>query len=212
MADCHARGGGEKGRAWHEAGRSANKVNSMADVIACGERLVQLGYTTPKLLGLWSGSAGGLLVTPVGLKRPDLFAAVVTSVGVVNPTRFAVANNGPNQFAENGDPNTDEGFRALAAQDSTLLLANAQGGTSQLFTIGLNDHRVDPWMSAKLVAMMRAKWGDQHLVLIRADSDAGHGWGSGRDQRLAEQADIYAFLLNRFDQPGFLLDTERAAR
>jgi prolyl oligopeptidase len=212
MADCHARGGGEKGRAWHEAGRSANKVNSMADVIACGERLVQLGYTTPKLLGLWSGSAGGLLVTPVGLKRPDLFAAVVTSVGVVNPTRFAVANNGPNQFAENGDPNTDEGFRALAAQDSTLLLANAQGGTSQLFTIGLNDHRVDPWMSAKLVAMMRAKWGDQHLVLIRADSDAGHGWGSGRDQRLAEQADIYAFLLNRFDQPGFLLDTERAAK
>jgi len=211
-ADCHARGGGEKGRAWHEAGRSANKVNSMADVIACGERLVQLGYTTPKLLGLWSGSAGGLLVTPVGLKRPDLFAAVVTAVGVVNPTRLAFENNGADQIAEQGDPNTDEGFRALAAQDSTLLLASAQGGTSQLFSIGLNDHRVDPWQSAKLVAMMRAKWGDQHLVLIRADSDAGHGYGSGRDQRLAERADIYAFLLNRFDQPGFLLDTERAAK
>jgi len=125
-AECHARGGGEKGRAWHEAGRSANKVNSMADVIACGERLVQLGYTTPKLMGLWSGSAGGLLVTPVGLKRPDLFAAVVTSVGVVNPTRLAVANNGPNQFAEMGDPNTDDGFKALAAQDSTLLLPQSR--------------------------------------------------------------------------------------
>jgi prolyl oligopeptidase len=212
MADCHARGGGEKGRAWHEAGRSANKVNSMADVIACGERLVQLGYTTPKLLGLWSGSAGGLLVTPVGLKRPDLFAAVVTSIGAVNPTRLAVQNNGPNQFAEIGDPNTDEGFRALAAQDSTVLLADAKGGTDQLFTIGLNDHRVDPWESAKLVAMMRAKWGDQHLVLIRADGDAGHGMGSGLEQRLVERADIFAFFLNRFNPPGFVLDTERAAR
>ena len=60
-------------------------------------------------------------------------------------------------------------------------------------------------MSAKLVAMMRAKWGDEHLVLIRSDADAGHGIGSSRDQRLAEWADIYAFLLNRFGQPGFTL-------
>jgi prolyl oligopeptidase len=203
MAECHARGGGEKGRTWHEAGRSANKVNAMDDVIACGERLIQLGYTTPKLMALWGGSAGGLVVTPVGLKRPDLFAAIVTRVGVVNATRIGVANNGPNQFAEMGDPNIDAGFKALAAQDSTLLLAEAKGGTDQLFTIGLNDHRVDPWMSAKLVAMMRAKWGDQHLVLIRSDADVGHGIGSTRDQTLEERADIFAFLLNRFGQPGF---------
>lgn len=212
MAECHARGGGEKGRTWHEAGRSANNVNAMADVIGCGERLIQLGYTTPKLMAVSGGSAGGLVVTPVGLKRPDLFAAIVTSVGLVNPTRLGVANNGPNQFAEAGDPNTDAGFKALAAQDSTLLLAEAKGGTDQLFTIGLNDHRVDPWMSAKLVAMMRAKWGDQHLVLIRSDADVGHGIGSTRDQRLEERADIFAFLLNRFDQPGFTLPPETARR
>jgi prolyl oligopeptidase len=145
------------------------------------------------------------VVTPVGLKRPDLFAAIVTSVGVVNATRIGVANNGPNQFAEMGDPNTDVGFKALAVQDSTLLLPEAKGGTSQLFTIGLNDHRVDPWMSAKLVAMMRGKWGGQHLVMIRSDADAGHGVGSTRNQQLEEQADILAFLLNRFGQPGFTL-------
>ena len=209
---CHARGGGEKGRAWHEAGRSANKVNAMADVVACGERLIELGYTTPRLMGLRSGSAGGLLVTPVGLKRPDLFAAVVTSVGIVNATRLAVANNGPNQFAEMGDPNTDTGFRALAVQDSTLILAEAKGGTDQLFTIGLNDHRVDPWMSAKLVAMMRAKWGNQHLVLIRCDADVGHGIGSSRDQALEERADIYSFLLNRFGQPGFMQPAQKGGK
>jgi prolyl oligopeptidase len=204
VAECHARGGGEKGRAWHEGGRSANKVNAMADVVACGERLVALGWTTPAKMGLWSASAGGLLVTPVGLKRPDLFRAVVTGVGVVNPTRLGAANNGANQFAEMGDPNTAEGFRALAAQDSTLLLASAQGGTDQLFTIGLNDRRVEPWMSAKLVAAMRAKWGNRHLVAIRSDAEAGHGIGSTRDQRLAERADVYAFFLNRFGEPGFV--------
>jgi len=163
-------------------------------------------------MGLRSGSAGGLLVTPVGLKRPDLFAAVVTSVGMVNPTRLAVANNGPNQFAEMGDPNTDAGFRALALQDSTLILAEAKGGTDQLFTIGLNDHRVDPWMSAKLVAMMREKWGNQHLVLIRADADVGHGIGSSRDQALEERADIYSFLLNRFGQPGFTQPAQKSGK
>ena len=70
----------------------------------------------------------------------------------------------------------------LAAQDSTLLLAEARRGTDQLFTIRLNDHRVDSWMSAKLVAMLRAKWGDQHLVFIRSNADVGHGIGSTRDQ------------------------------
>ena len=115
----------------------------------------------------------------------------------------AALHNRPNQFGEMGDPNIDAGFKALAAQDSTLLLAEAKGGTDQLFTIGLNDHRVDPWMSAKLVAMMRAKWGDQHLALIRSDADVGHGIGSTRDQALEERADIFAFLLNRFGQPGF---------
>lgn len=203
-AYCHTRGGGELGEGWHRAGMQATKPNAHADLIACGERLVQLGYATPRTLGIFGASAGGLLVTPVGIKRPDLFAAVVTRVGIVNPIRLAVANNGPNQFGEMGDPATAAGFRALAAQDSTLLLPKAAGGTSHLFTVGLNDRRVDPWMSAKLVAMMRAQWGERHLVLIRSDGNAGHGIGSTRDQALEERADIYAFFLNRFGAPGFV--------
>ena len=144
------------------------------------------------------------MIPATALKRPDLFAAVVTRVGIVNATRLAVANNGPNQFAEMGDPSTAAGFAALAAQDSTLLLPKATGGTDFLFTVGLNDRRVDPWFSAKLAAMMRAKWGDGHLVLIRSDGNAGHGIGSTRDQGIAERADIFSFFLNRFGQPGFV--------
>ena len=201
---CHIRGGGELGEGWHRAGMQANKVNAHADLIACAERLIQLGYTTPRTLGIFGASAAGLLIPATALKRPDLFAAVVTRVGIVNATRLAAANNGPNQYGEMGDPSTAEGFAALAAQDSTLLLPGAHGGTDFLFTVGLNDRRVDPWMSAKLAAMMRAKWGDAHLVLIRSDGNAGHGLGSTRDQGLEERADIFSFFLNRFGQPGFV--------
>lgn len=202
-ASCHARGGGELGRAWHEGGRSANKVNAQSDLIACGKRLIELGYASPTTLGIFGASAGGLLVPMAAMREPDLFTAAVTRVGVVNPTRLAVANNGANQYDEMGDPRTEEGFKALAAQDSTIYLPKAKGGPDFLFTVGLNDKRVEPWMSAKLVAMMRARWGDDHLVLIRSDGKAGHGMGSTRNQGLEERADIYSFFLNRFKQPGF---------
>ncbi|WP_445192249.1 prolyl oligopeptidase family serine peptidase [Sphingomonas sp. Tas61C01] len=203
-AYCHIRGGGELGEAWHRGGMQANKVNSHADLTACAERLIKLGYATPRTLGIFGASAAGLLVPPTAIKRPDLFAAVVTRVGIVNPIRLGAANNGPNQYGEMGDPQTRDGFAALAAQDSTLLLPKASGGTDYLFTVGLNDKRVDPWMSAKLAALMRAKWGDRHLVLIRSDGKAGHGIGSTRDQGLEERADIFAFFLNRFGAPGFV--------
>jgi prolyl oligopeptidase len=204
MAYCHTRGGGELGDAWHRAGYQAGKVNGQDDLIACGRRLVQLGYATPATLGLFSASAGGLLVPMAAMKAPELFAAAVTRVGIVNPIRLAVANNGPNQYGEMGDATKEAGFRALAAQDSLLYLDQAAGGPDFLFTVGLNDKRVDPWMSAKLAAMMRAKWGGRHLVLIRSDGKAGHGMGSARDQSLEERADIYAFFLNRFKAPGFV--------
>lgn len=204
FATCHARGGGEQGRAWHDAGREANKPNGQADVIACGERLVQLGYASPKTLGGWGTSAGGLIVPPAALKRPDLFRAVTASVAVVNASRLEKAENGPMQFAEFGDPRTEAGMKALVAQDSARLLDGAKGGPDFLFTVGLNDHRVAPWQSGKVAAMMRDKWKDGHLALIRTDTDAGHGIGSGREQTLRLRADMFAFFLNRFGQPGFV--------
>jgi prolyl oligopeptidase len=204
FAYCHTRGGGELGEDWHRAGMQLKKVNGQNDLIACGKRLVELGYATPKTIGIFGESAGGLMIPMAAMKAPKLFAAAVTRVGIVNATRLAVANNGPNQFGEMGDPSTEAGFKALVAQDSTLYLQQAKGGPDFLFTIGLNDKRVDPWMSAKLVAMMRSKWGDEHLVLIRSDGKAGHGMGSTRDQSLEERADIFTFFLNRFGVPGFV--------
>jgi prolyl oligopeptidase len=205
FAECGVRGGGGKGRAWHEAGRAANKPNAHADFIACAERLIALGLTSPSRLAASGTSAGGLLAPPAGLKRPDLFKVVVPRVAVVNPTRLAVANNGANQFGEMGDPGTETGFKGLVAQDAYLMLESATASPDWLLTIGLNDRRVDPWMSAKFAARALARFGDRQLVFVRSDADAGHGIGSTRDQTNDEWADIASFLLNRFGDPEFRL-------
>jgi prolyl oligopeptidase len=203
LAECGVRGGGEKGRAWHEAGRAANKPNAHADFIACAERLVELKITSPSHLAISGTSAGGLLAPPTGLKRPDLFKVVVPRVAIINPTRLAVANNGPNQYAEMGDPNTEAGFKGLVAQDAYLMLESARASPDWFLTIGLNDRRVDPWMSAKFAARALERFGDANLVFVRSDAEAGHGIGSTRDQTNDEWADTFAFLLNRFGDPEF---------
>ena len=202
-AVCAVRGGGERGRAWLEGGRERNKPNAQADFIACGERLVQLGYTRPGRLGAYAVSAGGLLAPPAALRRPDLFRAVAQRVGMLNITRLGAAENGENQFAEMGDPRTSDGFHALYEADSYQWLSRAQDSPDWLLTIGLNDRRVAPWMSAKFAARALARFGDHHLVLIRSDADAGHGIGSTRNQVIEERADIYAFFMNRFGVADF---------
>ncbi len=196
-AYCGTRGGGERGRAWHDGGRGAHKPNAHDDLIACAEALKTAGLARgagPVVMGT---SAGGLLVPPAALKRPDLFAGLVARVAIVNPTRLAAAPNGANQFDEMGDPNAAEGWAALATQDAYLMSATATDLPDTLLTVGLNDKRVAPWMSAKLAARAKARFGERRTILLRAETDAGHGIGSGEDARLSEYADIFAFAWSR---------------
>jgi len=205
FAVCGVRGGGEKGRAWHEAGRSANKPNAHADLIACAEQLAKSKDTDAAHLAVTGTSAGGLLAPPAALKRPDLFKVVLSRVGVVNPTRLAVAENGPNQFREMGDPQHEAGFKALVAQDAYLMLDKATTMPDWLITVGLNDHRVAPWMNAKFAARAMTKSAGHSLVFVRADADVGHGIGSTREQTADEWADAFSFLLNRFGDAEYQL-------
>jgi len=125
MAFCGVRGGSERGRAWHEGGRSVNKPNGHADFIACAQALKANGIATPKGAVGMGTSAGGALVPPAGLKQPDAFAGIVARVAVLNTSRLADAPNGANQFDEFGDPATPEGFKALLAMDAYEALATA---------------------------------------------------------------------------------------
>jgi prolyl oligopeptidase len=209
-AVCGVRGGGDKGRAWYDAGRGPNKPNGHADLIACAERLIELRYADQAHLAVTGTSAGGVMAPPAALKRPDLFRVVLSRVGLVNPTRLAVAENGPNQFREMGDPQTPDGFAALLAQDAYLMLDRVNDSPDWFITVGLNDHRVAPWMNAKFAAKALRKFGGTRLVFVRADADVGHGIGTTRDQEAEEWADAFSFLLNRFGAADFQLPSRIA--
>lgn len=203
FAYCGARGGGERGRSWHEGGRAANKPNAHADVVACGERLVHLGISSAGRMTIQGGSMGGALMGPTGLKRPDLFRSAVIEVGILNPTRLEAAPNGANQYGEMGDPTTEGGFKGILLQDAYQMLGAAKDMPDTLLTIGLNDNRVTPWMSAKYAARAFSQFGDKRLVLIRADTEQGHGIGSNRELVIQEYADVYSFVFNRAGVDGF---------
>jgi len=197
MAFCGVRGGSERGRAWHEGGRSANKPNGHADFIACAQTLKAKGIATPKGVVGMGTSAGGALVPPAALKQPGAFAGLVPRVAVLNTSRLAAAPNGANQFDEFGDPATPEGFKALLAMDAYQALVTATDMPDALITIGLNDKRVAPWMSAKFAARAQARFGNKRKVWLRAETDGGHGIGTAEEARAAEYADIFAFAWER---------------
>ena len=196
-AYCGTRGGGERGRPWHDGGRERHKPRAQEDLVACAEKLKAEGLARAVGPVVAGTSAGGLLVPPAALKNPGVFSGLVARVAVSNASRLGLAPNGANQFDEMGDPNTPEGFAALLAQDAYHLSATATDLPDTLLTVGLNDKRVAPWMSAKFAARAKARFGERRTILLRADSDAGHGVGSAEASRQAERADIFTFAWQR---------------
>jgi prolyl oligopeptidase len=202
-AVCHVRGGGEKGESWHRAGARDNKKNGVDDFIACGEYLVKQGYTSSAQMAAAGASMGGVLIGRAITARPELFAAAHIAVGIVNPLRILQAENGKNQLAELGSPETREGLRGLIDMDPYTHVARGGAYPAVLFTVGLHDARVSPWMTGKMAARLQASTSSGRPVLVRVDEDSGHGIGSTRDQAYAERGDIWSFLLASFADPAF---------
>ena len=196
LAYCGVRGGGERGRPWHEGGRGLNKSNGHADFIACAQTLNARGIASSRGPVAMGTSMGGTLIPPAVLKKPEVFSGLVPRVGILNATRIAAAPNGANQFAEMGDPSTAEGYRALAGMDAYQMLRNAKDMPDTLLTIGLTDNRVAPWMSAKFAARAAERF-PKRTVWLRVDEQAGHGIGSAEEDLQASYADIYAFVWDR---------------
>ncbi|MYM21817.1 prolyl oligopeptidase family serine peptidase [Duganella sp. FT135W] len=204
-AVANPRGSGVFGEEWYRGGYKATKPNTWKDFIACAEYLIAQGYSKPAKLGIYGGSAGGILVGRTMTERPDLFAAVVSAVGVNDTLRFEFTSNGVTNIPEFGSVKTDAGFKALLAMST---LANVKDGTAYpalLVYGGFNDPRVEIWHSAKLAARVLAASTSGKPVLLRVDYDSGHGIGSTKQQQLAERADIFAFLLWQFGQPEYAL-------
>lgn len=192
------RGGGEYGEAWHEAGMKLRKQNVFDDFIAAAEWLVAEGYTAPERLAIYGGSNGGLLVAACSLQRPELFAAGMVAVGVMDMLRFDRFTIGWAWKAEYGSPSEVEvEFRVIFGYSP---LHNVVAGARYPATLILtadHDDRVFPAHSFKYAAAMQAAAegvAERRPVLIRVETRAGHGAGMPLSKRVAMTVDQYAFL------------------
>ena len=192
FAVANIRGGGEYGKAWHDGGRLANKQNVFDDFIAAGEALVAKGLTTPAQLAIQGGSNGGLLVGAAVNQRPDLFAAALPAVGVMDMLRFNRFTAGRYWVDDYGDPSKPADFRALLAYSP---YHNIRAGMypAILVTTADTDDRVVPGHSFKYAAALQAAPIGDKPHFIRIETRAGHGSGKPTDKIIAEAADLWAF-------------------
>ena len=200
---ANIRGGGEYGKAWHDAGRLANKQNVFDDFIAAGEYLKAAGITTPDGLAIQGGSNGGLLMGAVTNQRPDLFDAVNAAVGVMDMLRFDQFTAGRYWVDDYGYPDREADFKVLRAYSPYHNIAAKADYPAILVTTADTDDRVVPGHSFKYAAALQtADLGDKpHL--IRIETRAGHGSGKPTDKAIEEAADVLAFLAHwtRLDVP-----------
>jgi prolyl oligopeptidase len=193
LAVASLRGGGEYGSGWHDAGRLANKQNVFDDFAACARWLVDSGWTRQQRLAITGKSNGGLLVGASITQHPELFGAAVAEVGVMDMLRFHRFTIGWGWTSDFGSPETPEQFRTLLAYSP---LHNTRPATypATLLTTGDHDDRVVPGHTLKFAAALQAAQQGDAPILLRVDTDAGHGEGKPVSKQIDEHADILAFL------------------
>jgi prolyl oligopeptidase len=203
LAVAHVRGGGELGQAWHLAGMKATKPNTWNDFIATAEYLIQNKYTSTAHLGIWSQSAGGILIGRSITARPDLFAAAVDGVPCSDMVREETGPNGPANIPEFGTVKTEAGFKALYAMSAYYHIEPGTKYPAVLVTAGANDPRVDPWEGAKMAARLEAATTSGRPILFRVNYDAGHGLTDTIAQQVSDWSDIFTFFYWNFGDANF---------
>jgi len=195
FAIAHVRGGGELGEKWHKAGFKTTKPNTWKDFIACAEYMVNNKYTATDKIAIYGGSAGGILIGRAMTERPDLFAAAIPSVGVMNAVRTELEPGGPANIPEFGTVKDSVEFLALLEMDSYHHLKDGVKYPPTLITAGMNDPRVAVWNPGKFAARLQAINQDNNPVIFRVDYEAGHGLDNTKSRNFEELADILSFAL-----------------
>jgi oligopeptidase B len=199
-AVAHIRGGGEMGKAWHDAGKMMNKKNTFTDFIAVAEDLTKRGYGAKDKLVIEGGSAGGLLMGAVLNMRPDLIHAAVVKVPFVDVMNTMLDESLPltvGEFEEWGNPKEKAAFEYMITY-SPYDNVEAKAYPNMLVKTSFNDSQVMYWEPAKYVAKMRATRTDHNILIFKTNlKPAGHGGASGRYDRLHEAAFDYAYILTQ---------------
>lgn len=191
---ANIRGGAEYGKAWHEGATKVRRQNAYDDFIACGEYLVNEGYTTKKRLAIQGGSNGGLLIGVAINQRPDLFGVAIPEVGVMDMLRFNKFTIGSAWEGDYGSPENQDEFFALYRISPYHNLKPNTIYPATLVTTADTDDRVVPAHSFKYAARLQAVQAGPAPCLIRIESSAGHGGGKPIQKALQEVADVYSFI------------------
>jgi len=189
------RGGGEYGEEWHKAGNLKNKQNVFDDFIAAAEWLIAEKYTSREKLAIAGGSNGGLLVGACMTQRPELFAAALPAVGVMDMLRFHKFTIGWAWVSEYGSAEDAEMFPVLYKYSPLHRLKAGTSYPATMVTTGDHDDRVVPAHSFKFAAALQAAQKGPAPALIRIETRAGHGAGKPTAKILDELADKWAFLV-----------------
>ncbi len=190
------RGGGEYGEEWHLAGTKMNKQNVFDDFIAAAVYLTDNKYTSPQYLAIRGGSNGGLLVGAVMTQRPDLLKVALPAVGVLDMLRYHKFTAGAGWAYDYGTSDDNpEMFKYLLGYSPVQNVKEGVEYPSTLITTGDHDDRVVPAHSFKFAAHLQAKQAGTNPVLIRIETDAGHGAGTPVHKTIELYADIFSFTL-----------------
>jgi prolyl oligopeptidase len=190
------RGGAEEGEAWHRAGMRERKQTCFDDFFAAADHLVDTGRTRRDLLALRGGSNGGLLMGAAVTQRPDLARAVHCAVPLLDMVRYHRFLIARLWIPEYGDPDVAEDFAWLYAYSPYHRVVDGTCYPSVLLTTAEQDTRVDPCHARKFAARLQeaTSCAEEHPVLLRVESRAGHGVGKPASKQADEAADVLAFL------------------
>ncbi|MBX3385019.1 MAG: S9 family peptidase [Phycisphaeraceae bacterium] len=195
------RGGGEFGKEWHDAGKLDRKQNVFDDFIAAAEHLIDRGYTRPSRLAISGGSNGGLLTGAVVAQRPELFAAAISAVPLLDMLRFEKFLMAKYWVPEYGSAQNKEHFEFIRAYSPYHNIKPGVKYPAMFITAGENDTRVHALHARKMAALMQAqaaaRAGDSNPVLLWVDRDAGHGQGKPLNLRIRDAADSRMFVMWR---------------
>ncbi|GDY21548.1 peptidase S9 [Verrucomicrobiota bacterium] len=199
---ANLRGGGEYGEAWHLAGNLTHKQNVFDDFAACAQHLITRGYTRPDKLAVEGGSNGGLLMGAFLTQNPALARAVVAHVGIYDMLRVELDPNGAFNVTEFGTVKDPAQFRALRAYSPFHNVTDGTKYPAVFFLAGETDGRVNPANSRKMTARLQAATASGRPVLVRLSSASGHGMGTALTERIAQKADVLAFLFDQLNMTG----------
>ena len=198
---ANLRGGSEYGEAWHKDGMLENKQHVFDDFISAAEFLIKKGYTSSSKLAIAGGSNGGLLIGACEVQRPDLYAVCLPSVGVLDMLRYHKFTIGWGWGVEYGTSDNEEQFDYIYKYSPLHNIKKGVKYPATLITTGDHDDRVVPAHSFKFASQMQYCHEGDTPILIRIESNAGHGAGKPTSKRLDEAADCYAFIFQNIGVP-----------